>query len=304
MSLLNHPRIGVVLSSGGARGAAHVGVLKVLESADIIPDVIVGASMGAELGGAYAAGVPLDRLEDLWRTTSVGRVAKSLFPTIPWSGWSSGNAIRRFLEDLCGNRAIENLPIRFGAVATDLQSGQPVTLSEGSLVEAIRASLSVPGLFSPVWLKYRLYVDGGVSNPLPVDAARELGAEFVIACDVLVDPSDVEFSGLPLRVGSGRLLGMTRSEARTSPETHPFAPSVFNVLFQMSTIFQKRLSEARLAEHPADVLMQPDFSSDPPCYRRVGCGIEAGERAATNALPEILRQLGRSREDKAEGERE
>ena len=281
---MSKTKVGLALSSGGARGAAHVGVLKVLEKAGIVPDIIVGASMGAEIGGAYAAGIPIPQLEGLLRSTSFGRVAKSLLPTIPWSGWSSGNAIRRFLRGLLGDRTIEELPIHFAAVVTDLESGQPITLTEGSLVEAIRASLSVPGLFTPVWLDGHLCIDGGVSNPLPVDATRALGADIVIAVDVLVEPSEVRLSGLPSIDTREQMLGITKGI-----ESQRYAPNVFSVLFQMSTVFQKRLSDARLAQHPPDVLIRPDFSEDPPCYSRIGCGIEAGEQAARRALPEILR---------------
>jgi len=207
---LSKTKVGLVLSSGGARGAAHVGVLKVLEEAGIVPDIIVGASMGAELGGAYAAGIPIPQLEGLLRSTSFG-----------------------LLKGLLGDQTIEELPVRFAAVVTDLESGQPIILTEGSLVEAIRASLSVPGLFTPVWM-----------------------------------------------------LGITKGI-----ESQRYAPNVFSVLFQMSTVFQKRLLDARLAQHPPDVLIRPDFSEDPPCYSRIGCGIEAGEQAARRALPEILRTM-------------
>ena len=284
-------RIGLALSSGGARGAAHVGVLKVLEKAGIVPNVIVGTSMGAEFGGAYAAGISVSELERLWQSTSFGRVFKSLLPTIPWSGWSSGNAIRRFLRDLFGDRTIEDLPIRFGAVATDLESGFPIALTEGSLVEAIRASLSVPGLFTPVWIHGHLCIDGGVSNPLPVDTARVLGADVVIAVDVLVEPSQVNLSGIPAIDIRERMMGFAKGIDPPLIEPRRYAPSVFSVLFQMSTVFQKRLSDARLAQYPPDVLIRPDFSDDPPCYSHVGCGIEAGERAARRALPEVLRAL-------------
>jgi len=283
---LSKIKVGLALSSGGARGAAHVGVLKVLEEAGIVPDIIVGASMGAEFGGAYAAGIPISELEGLLRSTSFGRVVRSLLPTIPWSGWSSGNAIRRFLRNLLGDRMIEELPIRFAAVVTDLESGLPLTLTEGSLVEAIRASLSVPGLFTPVWLDGHLCIDGGVSNPLPVDVTRALGADIVIAVDVLVEPSEVKLSGLPTIDPRERMMGITEGI-----EPQHYAPSVFSVLFQMSTVFQRRLSDARLAQHPPDVLIRPDFSEDPPCYSRIGCGIEAGEQAAQRALPEIRRVL-------------
>ncbi len=291
MSILSKTRIGLALSSGGARGAAHVGVLKVLEEAGIVPEIIVGASMGAELGGAYAAGIPISELEGLWQSSSFSRVVKSLLPTIPWSGWSSGNAIRRFLRDLLGNRTIEELPIRFAAVVTDLESGLPITLTEGSLVEAIRASLSVPGLFTPVWLNGHLCIDGGVSNPLPVDTARTLGADVVIAVDVLVEPSEVRLSGIPAIDLDGTAMGIAKGSGPPVNEPRRFAPSVFSVLFQMSTVFQKRLCDARLAQYPPDVLIRPDFSDDPPCYSRVGCGIKAGEEAARRALPEIRRMM-------------
>lgn len=255
-----------------------------------MPDIIVGASMGAELGGAYAAGIPTSELEGLLRSTSFGQVVKSLLPTIPWAGWSSGNAIRRFLRDLLGDRMIEELPIRFAAVVTDLESGLPIALSTGSLVEAIRASLSVPGLLTPVWLDGHLCIDGGVSNPLPVDATRTLGADIVIAVDVLVEPSEVKLSCLPSIDIRERMSRIARIDP---PLMRPqqYVPSVFSVLLQMSTVFQKRLSDARLAEHPPDVLIRPDFSEDPPCYSRVGGGIKAGEQAARRALPEILRIL-------------
>ncbi len=289
---MNHARIGLALSSGGARGAAHVGVLKVLEEAGVVPDIIVGASMGAEVGGAYAAGVPLSEIEDQWRSSSFGRVFWTLFPTVPWSGWSSGNGVRKFLRDLVGDRVIEELAKPFCAVATDLETGLPVSLTHGSLVEAIRASLSVPGLFTPVWIDGHLCVDGGVSNPLPVDMARTLGADVVIAVDVLVEPSETRLGGIPAIDFRGRDMGIAKGFDTPLKDPRRYAPSVFSVLFQMSTVFQRRLCDARLVQHPPDVLIRPDFSEDPPCYSRVGRGIEAGECAARSALPDILRAVG------------
>ena len=280
----------MALSSGGARGAAHVGVLKVLREEGIEPDVIAGTSMGAQVGGIYASGVELDELETLWRSSSFGHVFKTLLPTIPWSGWSSGNGITRFLQKLIGNPHIEDLPIPYAAMATDLRSGEPFTIANGSLVDAIRASLSVPGLFNPVWIDGRLLIDGGVSNPMPVDVARRLGSDVVIGIDVLVDPADVELSGLPYLGARERVLGIAKGLGSPSGNGRRFHPSVFSVLFQMSTVFQKRLSDLLLAAHPPDVLIRPDFSADPPCYSDVGCGIEAGEEATRLALPEI-RQL-------------
>jgi NTE family protein len=291
--MLGERRIGLALSSGGARGAAHVGVLKVLAENGIEPDVIVGSSMGAEVGGIYACGVGLGEIESLWRSSSFGEVLKTLYPTIPWSGWSSGNGITRFLRKLIGAPRIEELPIAYAAIATDLRSGRPFTITSGSLVDAIRASLSVPGLFNPVWIDGHLLIDGGVSNPMPVDIVRRLGADVVIGVDVLVDPAEVRLSGIPYLESRERVVGIIEGVGSPSGNGRRFHPNVFSVLFQMSTVFQKRLSDLLLVTHPPDVLLRPDFSADPPCYSDVGCGIEAGEEATRHALPEIRRIIDR-----------
>jgi len=281
-------KIGLALSSGGARGSAHIGVLKTLAKQGIHPDIIAGTSMGAEIGGIHAAGVDLERIADLWRNNAFAQVFRTLLPTIPWSGWSSGHGITRLLTGLVGERRIEDLDVSLAVVATDLQAGTPFPITAGSLVEAIRASVSVPGLFTPVWIDKRLLIDGGVSNPMPVDIVRQLGADVVIAVDVLVEPSEVKLSGIPARE---RVLGIAE-QWPPSANGRRFHPSVFSVLFQMSTVFQKRLCDQILATHPPDVLIRPDFTADPPTYGHVGCGIEAGESAATAAMPDILRAVG------------
>jgi len=284
-------KVGLAFSSGGARGSAHVGVLKVLEEAGIIPDVIAGTSMGAQIGGAYAAGVSVNELEAQWRSASPGRVIKTLLPTVPWSGWSSGRGLSSFIHRLVGDRRIEDLAIPFAAVATDLQTGHPHIIRTGLLAKAIRASLSVPGLFTPVWIDGHLLIDGGVSNPLPIDVARILGADIVIAVETLVKPEEVSLSGIP---AFGARDNVSRDEGCTVPSTNGsrFHPSVFSVLFQMSTVFQKRIVNLILDSNPPEILIQPDFSEPPPCYSSVGGGIEAGEEAARHALPAIRDLLG------------
>ncbi len=289
-------RIGLVLGSGGARGSAHVGVLKVLEKNGIIPDVIAGTSMGAEVGGAYAAGAGLDRIEQEWRSTHFAKVFKTLFPTVPWAGWSSGREVMRTIRSLVGDRTIESLPIPYAALATDLETGLPFSMTSGSLAEAIRASVSVPGLFVPVWIDGHLLIDGGVSNPAPVDVARSLGATKIIAVDVLVEPDEIKLSGIPAPDHRERILGTVKGMERvplTGEGRRRFYPNVLSVLFQMSTVFQKRVSNLMLQLYPPDVLIQPEFSPDPPSYSDVKHGIEAGEEAARHALPEILALVGR-----------
>lgn len=250
--------------------------------------------MGAQVGGAYAAGVPLDDLVSIWRSMTIGKVAKTLRPTIPWSGWSSGSQILRTVKSLVGDRLIEDLEIPFAAVATDLQKGEPYAITRGSLAEAIRASLSVPGLFTPVWLDERLLIDGGVTDPVPVSVARRLGADIVIGVDVLVCPEESNLSGIPALEPRERILGILGGTTAASEDgPRRFHPSVFSVLFQMSTIFQKQVSLLQLALQPPDILIRPDFSPDPPNYSDVKQGIEAGEHAAMCAIPEILHILGR-----------
>ncbi len=285
------PTVGVALSSGGARGSAHIGVLRVLEENGIVPDMIAGTSMGAYVGAAYACGASLDDLEDEWRSTSFLRAARTLLPTLPWSGWTSGGEIVRMLRRSLGTKTFRELERPFAAVATDLESGAPYVVTDGSLVDAVRASLSVPGLFTPVWLNDHLLIDGGVSDPLPLSVVREMGADVVIAVDVLVDPAEVHMSGLPYFGTKERRLDIAKTTHPDESCARKYHPSVFAVLFQMSTVFQRRLCDAALTASPPDVHVRPDFSADPPTYTRVGCGIDAGAAAARLALPTIRRAI-------------
>ncbi|RLE31315.1 patatin family protein [Candidatus Acetothermia bacterium] len=255
-------RLGLALSSGGPRGVAHIGVLQALSDFAIPVYAIAGASVGAQVGGLYAAGVPLSQILSLWRDMGFTKMAKSLLPTFPWRGWSSGEEVKRVLASLVGDRVIEDLPIRFAAMGTDLRTGEPVAITDGPLVDAIRASVSVPGLFVPAQLGGRLLLDGGVVDPLPVETARALGAEVVVAVDVLVSPR----------------------------EKNLIRPNVISVLFQMATIFQKRVAELELELASPDILLIPDFGARPPTYADIGAGVEAGYRALERVLPR-LREL-------------
>ncbi len=288
--MVKQKRLGLALGSGGARGSAHVGVLKVLEENGIVPDVIVGTSMGAQVGGAYAAGASVDEIAEVWREANLGRFLRAILPTVPWSGWSSGKEVPRTIRRLVGERRIEDLAIPFAAVATDLATGLPYPVTRGPLSLAIRASVSIPGLFTPVWIDGHLLIDGGVADPLPVDIVRQLGADLVVAVDVLVDPQQVKLSGIPVLDYRERILGITKGLERaetTALGSHRFHPSVFTVLFQMSTVFQKRVSDLLVEVYPPDVLIRPDFAFDPPSYSDVKRGIEAGEEATRRALPQI-----------------
>lgn len=255
-------RLGLALSAGGPRGIAHLGVLRALGEAEIPVHAIAGTSVGSYVGGLFAAGVPLPEIGRLWEEAGFRQAMRFLLPTLPWRGWSSGEELRRMLYRVLGERRIEELAIPFAAVATDLRSGRPVALRQGPLAEAIRASLSVPGLFVPAEVGGQTLIDGGVVHPLPVDVVRGLGAEVVVAVDVLVPPEEK------------RLTRVT----------------VFGVLFQMATIFQKRIAELEVAALAPEVVIRPDFGADSPTYVSAGAGAEAGYRA-TQAVVPLLRTL-------------
>lgn len=177
-------RVGLALGSGGARGWAHIGVIRALEEAGVKVECAAGASMGAIVGAAFAAG-RLDELEVAARRVDWKEVIYRFFElTLPRSGLVDGRKIVKFLRHVVGPYAIEELKFPFACVATDVETGEEVILREGDLLEAIRASISIPGIFTPVRRQGRLLVDGGVVNPVPVNVARSLGADFIIAVDV------------------------------------------------------------------------------------------------------------------------
>ncbi|MEN2987210.1 patatin-like phospholipase family protein [Tistrella sp. BH-R2-4] len=177
---LRPPVIGVALGSGSARGWAHIGVLDGLLREGVTPTVVAGASAGAIVGAFYAAG-RLDEFESWVRALTRLKVVRLGDFRMGGGGLVAGDRLASVLREAFGDTRIENLPMPFGAIATDLASGQEVWLTEGDLVDALRASMSIPGIFAPVRMGGRLLVDGGLVNPVPVSLCRHLGAEAVIA---------------------------------------------------------------------------------------------------------------------------
>ncbi|MGP8330314.1 MAG: patatin-like phospholipase family protein [Methanosarcinaceae archaeon] len=181
-------KIGLVLGSGGARALTQIGVLKVMELEKILPDIIVGSSMGAFIGGIYATGVSIDKIEKVACQTSIKFTAKMLAPSLPTSGLVDHNRVRKFLKELGAGVNIEDMNIPFAAIATDFTTGEEVILNSGSLIEAIISSVAMPVLFKPNYYQQKFLVDGGVINPLPVNIANKMGAEIVIAVNVAHSP--------------------------------------------------------------------------------------------------------------------
>ena len=280
------PRVGLALGGGSARGWAHIGVIRALEEAGIVPVVVAGCSIGAVVGASYAAG-GLDRLESFARALTKRRVLGLLDPRLPRSGLIAGNRLRQRLAEDLGERRIEDLPIRFGCVATEFDSGREIHLTEGALVEAVRASYAIPGLFPPVASEGRLLMDGTLVNPVPVALARALGAEIVICVNLNGDiggPVVREVASTPRR----GLLRLVRGRA----DKEPAPPGIARVMLDAFNITQDRISRARLERDPPDVAIGPDVRGfglfD---FHRAAEGIALGYRATRAALPSIRAAL-------------
>ena len=178
-------KVGLVLGSGGAKGLSHIGVIKFLEEMNVKIDFITGSSIGALIGGAYASGLSIKEIENIALETDLTSTAKLFSPGFGKSGLVTGTKVQEFLTSKLGNKNIEDLKIPFTAVATDIITGEEIHFNKGDLVEAIRASISIPIVFQPVIWNNIVLVDGGLVNPVPINVAREMGADYIIAVNLM-----------------------------------------------------------------------------------------------------------------------
>src|SRR6476659_7844056 len=183
---IRRPVIGLALGGGAARGFAHIGIVRTLVAHGIIPNVVVGTSIGAVVGGAYASG-HLDALEQWARSLQPRNILSYLDIRLNGSGLIGGAKLAGEIEAAMGQSLIEDLPVKFATVATEVRTGHEIWLTHGPMVDAMRASYALPGIFSPVLVGDRWLVDGALVNPVPVSAARALGAEIVIAANLSSD---------------------------------------------------------------------------------------------------------------------
>src|SRR6201995_503009 len=183
---IRKPVIGLALGGGAARGFSHIGIVKTLIAHGIVPDVVVGTSIGAVVGGAYAAG-HLDRLEEWARSLQPRNILGYLDIRLNGSGLIGGAKLAAQLESAMGQTLIEDLPIKFATVATEVRTGPQIWLTHGSMVDAMRASYALPGIFSPVMVGDRWLVDGALGNPVPGSTARGFGAAVVVGANLSSD---------------------------------------------------------------------------------------------------------------------
>jgi NTE family protein len=297
-------RLGLALGSGSSRGWAHIGVIRGLEERGIKPDLICGTSIGALVGAAYAAG-ELDRLEK-WVTGLAWTTVVRLMDLTWRGGLIRGTRLFTLFRTILEDREISELPITYGAIATELHSGRELWLRQGKVLEAVRASCAMPGLFTPVIRDGAVLVDGGLVNPVPVSMCRALGAELVVAVDLSwgkLGPyrRSKERDAAPPEEPSwlGRLTsGWGQSQAKQVDPSivkrdEPSIPSIFDVFMTSLDIVEMRVARSRLAGDPADVLITPllpDFATMD--FHRAQEAISEGRAAVARMGPLLEQVLG------------
>lgn len=255
------PKIGLALGGGAARGFAHIGVIKALEAQGIVPDIVVGTSAGSVVGALYASGMSGFDLQKLALDMKEDMVVDW---TLPDRGVLKGEALEAFINQKVKGRSLDKLAKPFGAVATDLMSGEMVLFRLGNTGRAVRASSTVPGVFQPVEISSREYVDGGLTSPVPAQSARAMGADFVIAVDI---------SSVARR---GKLGG------------------TLDVLLQTFAIMGQAISRHELKA--ADVVISPTTAAvSSTDFQDRHLAILEGEKAAAAVMPELKAKLERLR---------
>ena len=257
------PRLGLALGGGAARGFAHVGVIQVLEQSGIRPDLVVGTSAGSLVAALYASGLDGAALERAALSMDEATLTDWMLPLVN-RGLLRGDALARYVRQAVGGRLLQDMSPPLGVLATDLASGQGVLFRRGDAALAVRASSAVPGVFAPVTILGREYVDGGLIAPVPVSQARAMGAEVVLAVDISADPQGNNASGL---------LGL---------------------LLQTTAIMGQSINRFELAS--AEVVLRPALSgvgsADFAARKR---SIEAGRSAMQAALPRLRAELAKLR---------
>ena len=264
---MTRKKVGLALGGGAVRGLAHIGVLEILEKEGIQIDAIAGTSIGAAVGALYAKGKSSEAIKDVVLDIKWWRLAPLLDLTLLKSGFIGGRKVKELLKSIIGDVAFEDLKIPLVCVAADIMTGEEVLIDEGSVLEAVRASISIPVVFTLAKWRGRYLVDGGLVNPVPVDVLKRMGIDFIIAVNVIPPPI-----------------------ARAKPVVRSRAPNMINVIMQSIYINAHFLVDSCLKG--ADVVIEPQVT-------HIGIGdvqraqefILQGEWAAQDAIPEIKKKL-------------
>ncbi len=262
-------RIGIALGGGAAKGFAHIGVIKMLEANGFKPEVVSGTSAGSVVGAFYASGMDAFQMQQHAVALDEASIRDV---TLFNGGMVRGQKLQDYVNRMVGNRAFDKMKKPFAAVSTQLETGQRTVFVNGNIGQAVRASCSIPGVFEPVKIGKFFYVDGGVVSPVPVDAARQLGADFVIAVDI-----------------STRITGKT-------PE------NLLGVVNQSITIMGQKLGEQEIAR--ADIVIRPKVNDIGPAdFEQRARAILEGEKAALAAMPQIRAKLAQMQQARVAAQR-
>ena len=309
-----HQPVGIALGSGSARGLAHIGVLKVLEERGIQVGYVAGTSIGALIGGAYAAGISIEEMEEITRQLDWKKLLRFFMPKLSKSAIISDHTIMDFLNSLYGDMRIEDLHLSFCAVAADLVTGSRVIITKGKLADAVRASISLPIIFQPVRLEERVLVDGGLVDPVPVETVRNMGVPFVIAVPLTKPRLYDQHSSPPLIAMEKRNASHHKRVSRLSPifdrlsrffhadkelttgksnddHVEAAAGNDFNLIktfWQSIRVAECELTNLCLEATPPDVIIHPAVEELQAWdFHKAGEAIAAGEKAAKEVLASL-----------------
>lgn len=286
--------IGLALGGGAARGCAHIGVLRAFQEKGITLSCVAGTSIGAMIGAVYASG-GLDHLEALLLELDPLHLLAYFDVVFPHSGLVDGRKVTELLREILGDRSFKDLSIPFAAVATDIRDGREVVMSSGDVIDAVRASIAVPGVFTPFMSGEAVLVDGGLVNPVPVNVVRSLGADFVVAVDLnryVVESKQEgrEERPFPYRKGQdlslgNRILEEIRALVEDGSRSRPKPPNIVDVIVTSINIMETSITQSRLRTDPPDLLLSPRLGNVRFMeFFKAKEAMEAGYRVAMESL--------------------
>ncbi|MFO8062635.1 MAG: patatin-like phospholipase family protein [bacterium] len=316
--LFKKKKLGLALGGGAAKGLAHIGILKVLEENDIRIDFVSGTSMGAIIGAMYASGMSASEIESV-ATGLDKKEAASLFRiTLDGAGFINGERITGLLEDVIHKKKFTEMEIPFACVACDIVTGREIVFTEGNIINSLRASMSIPGIFSPVKNEGNVLVDGGLVNPVPADTVRDLGADRVLAVNVLTVPelkhknltlpqTDKEIEEVPDDKGqfidylNKRVKNFVNKEKTNLEAIAKRVGSIFNltdeinildIMSQTMHLAESRIAEYKLEADEPDLLVKPDMTSiNHFDFIKAEEAIAIGEKAARDNIDKIRKLI-------------
>lgn len=262
-AMVKKVKVGLALGGGAARGLAHIGILQCLQQHNIEIHCVAGTSIGALVGAAYGCG-KLEEFSDTMQSITLSNLAPLLSPTVSFNGIFSGKKIMRLMTEVLGAQQVESLQLPYAAIAVDLHSGQPVVFTEGPLAEVVRCSISIPVLFTPYPFRNSIFIDGGVVDPVPIAAARALGADVVIAVDLFGSIESIEslhsarqhYQASVTAAELGSVMGILKKFRKTK-DRPPQVKGYTAIAERTLAIAQHHATKTRLEQNPANVLLRP-----------------------------------------------